>query len=316
MPPHLLSLFYKVPTQPARSFMTPHFFGPLEQQLFGALHHGRGSQEQPCETVVICPPIGQEYIRTHWCLRLLARQLSRKGINVLRFDYRGIGDSAGTNLQTTSPKQWHADVHAAIEFACEQTNCRNVMLLGLRYGGTIASAVAAESDKVNSLVLWEPVIDTSKYLESLQAMHQAMIDLWVCKIENVVDADSEEILGSLYNCQLLAEMKKERLDLAGIDQPQFILDLYDRRGEFEANEMQRFMPTDDEDSWSNLALLETSWLRAKTSRQVTLMADEMFCRLKKFDQLGTLTATSQSKNVPLPTTHEVSTSTGTPSNAN
>ena len=296
--------------------MTPHFFGPVQQQLFGALHHARETQEQSFETVVICPPIGQEYIRTHWCLRLLARQLSRKGINVLRFDYRGIGDSLGTNQQTTSLKQWQEDVHAAIDFACEQTNCRNVMLLGLRYGGTIASAVATETDKVNSLVLWEPVTDSSKYLSSLQAMHQAMVDLWTCKIKTVDDADKVEILGSIYRRELLAELKQERLDLAGIDQPQFILDLYDRRGEFEANEMQRFMPTEDEDSWSNLALLETSWLRAKTSRQVTLMADEMFCRLKKFDQLGPLASISERTGVPLSTAYEAASSTRTPSNAN
>ena len=296
--------------------MTPHFFGPVHRQLFGALHHARESQEQPHETIVICPPIGQEYIRTHWCLRLLARQLSRKGINVLRFDYRGIGDSAGTNLQTTSPKQWHEDVHAAIDFACEQTNCRNVMLLGLRYGGTIAAAVATESDKVNSLVLWEPITVTSKYLASLQAMHQAMVDLWVCKIKTAENAECEEILGSTYNRQLLDEMKGEWMDLTGIDQPQFILDLYDRRDEFEANEMQRFMPTEDEDSWSNLELLETSWLRAKTSRQVALMADEMFCRLKKFDQLGPLGEISKRTGGLLPAAHEAFNPIATPSNAN
>ena len=296
--------------------MTPHFFGPAQQQLFGALHHAGGAEDQPHETVVICPPIGQEYIRTHWCLRLLARQLSRKGINVLRFDYRGVGDSAGTNQQTTSLKQWHEDVNTAIDFACEQTNSQNVMLIGLRYGGAIAAAVAKESDKVNSLVLWEPVTNTSKYLKSLQGMHQAMVDLWSCKIKTIDDADNEEILGSLYSRQLLAEMELERMDLAGIDQPQFILDLYDRRGKFKVNQMQRFMPTEDEDSWSNLALLETSWLRAKTSRQVTLMADEMFCRLKKFEQLGPLTATSKSTSVPLSTGYDASSSTPVPSSTN
>ena len=296
--------------------MTPHFFGPAEHLLFGALHHGRGSQEQPYETVVICPPIGQEYIRTHWCLRLLARQLSRKGINVFRLDYRGIGDSAASNQQTTSLKQWHEDVHTAVDFACEQTNCRNVMLLGLRYGATIASAVAAESDKVNSLVLWEPVTDTSKYLKSLRAMHHRMVDLWASKIKTVNDSEHEEILGSIYSRQLLAEMETERIDLEAIDQPQFILDLYDRRGDFDANQMQRFMPTDDEDSWTSLELLETSWLRAKTSRQVTLMADEMFCRLKKFDQLGPLAAIPEKTTTPLPTVFEASMSNETPSNAN
>ena len=276
--------------------MKPYFFGPT-QQLFGVLHPARVNKTNSHQTIVICPPVGQEYIRTHWCLKLLARQLSRKGIQTLRMDYRGIGDSAGDNEQTTSLQQWHQDVHSAIDFACKQTNTQNVMLVGLRYGGTIAATVAAQSDRVNSLVLWEPVTDTGDYLESLREMHRRMLDLWVCKIKTSNDTNNEEILGSIYSRSLLDEMQAEQLNLANIDQPQFITDLYDRRQAYEVNEMQRFMPTEDEDSWSNLEALETGWLRATTARQVVLMADEMFSRLNRFEQLGPYTP---SENVALP----------------
>lgn len=266
--------------------MTPYFFGEPQQQLFGALHHPLASKPEVHRTVVICPPIGQEYIRSHWCMRLLARQLSRKGINVLRLDYRGMGDSAGVNEGTTSIKQWHQDVHNAIDFACEKTDSQNVMLIGLRYGGTIASAVAAESSKVNSLVLWEPVIDAAEYLKSLRLMHKQMLDLWVCKIKTPNDNDQEEILGSRYSRQLLQELENTTLDLNVIDQPQFIVDLFENRKAYTVNEVQRFMPVEDENSWNNLQLLETSWLRTSTARQITLMADEMFCRLQELNQLG------------------------------
>lgn len=267
--------------------MTPYFFGSTQQPLFGVLHHALASKPEVHRTVVICPPIGPEYIRSHWCLRLLARQLSRKGINVLRFDYRGIGDSAGVNEATTSIKQWHQDVHTAIDFACAKTDSQNVMLIGLRYGAAIASAVAQESSKVNSLVLWEPVIDAAEYLKSWRAMHKMMIDLWVCRIKTPNDGDREEILGSIYSRQLLEELENTSLDLDAIDQPQFIVDLFERRSLFaNVNQMQKFMPVEDEDSWTNLQLLETSWLRTATARQITLMADEMFCRLHDFKQLG------------------------------
>lgn len=266
--------------------MTPNFFGTSSQQLFGALHPARGQKSDAHQTIVICPPIGQEYIRTHWCLRVLARQLSRKGINVLRLDYRGIGDSAGNNQDTTSRHQWDQDVHTAIQFARTQTNCRNVMLIGVRYGAVIASSVAADCDHVNGLILWEPVTDTKAYLQSLRTMHRKMIDLWVCKIKTINDDLHEEILGSLYSRNLLNQIEPEQLDLNAIDQPQFIVDLYDRRHLYRLNEMQKFMPTEDEDSWSNLKTLETSWLRAGSARQITLMADEMFCRLNEFDQIG------------------------------
>lgn len=266
--------------------MTPYFFGETPQQLFGALHHTPANRSEVHRTAVICPPIGQEYIRSHWCLRLLARQLARKGINVLRMDYRGIGDSAGENQNTTSINQWHHDVHQAIEFACAKTDSQNVMLIGLRYGGAIASAVAAESSKVNALILWEPVIDAAAYLQSLRMMHQQMVDLWVCKLKTANDGNREEILGSIYSRQLLDELENSAVDLASINQPQFIVDLFEQRSAYTVNKMQRFMPVEDENSWTNLQMLETSWLRASTARQVSLMADEMFCRLSTFKQLG------------------------------
>lgn len=266
--------------------MTPYFFGETQQQLFGALHPALARKSGAHRTVVICPPIGQEYIRSHWCLRLLARQLARKGINVLRLDYRGLGDSAGANEATTSIKQWHQDVHNAIDFACEKTDSQNVMLVGLRYGGAIASAVAAESSKVNALILWEPVMDAAGYLKSLRAMHKQMIDLWVCKLKTPNDRDREEILGSTFSRQLLEELENTTVDLDNIVQPQFIVDLFEHRNAYTVNKMQRFMPAEDENSWTNLQLLETGWLRAATARQITLMADEMFSRLKEFNQLG------------------------------
>lgn len=279
--------------------MTPYFFGETQQQLFGALHLSPASKPEVYRTAVICPPIGQEYIRSHWCLRLLARQLARKGINVLRLDYRGMGDSAGNSEETSSIKQWHHDVHSAIDFACEKTNSQNVMLIGLRYGGAIASSVAAESSKVNSLVLWEPVIDAAEYLQSLRAMHKQMVDLWVCKLQTPNDSDREEILGSIYSRQLLDELENTAVDLDTINQPQFIVDLFDRRSAYSVNEMQRFMPVEDENSWTNLQMLETSWLRASTGRQITLMADEMFCRLSEFKQLGANQSPAASSTAPL-----------------
>jgi pimeloyl-ACP methyl ester carboxylesterase len=266
--------------------MTPHFIGTSQQQLFAALHHARGRNSHAHQTIVICPPIGHEYIRTHWCLRLLARQLSRKGINVLRLDYRGIGDSAGHNEQTISPQQWHQDVQTSIDFAKEKTDCRNVLLLGVRYGASIAAAVAKDNDSVNGLILWEPVTDTESYLQTLRKMHHRMVDLWVCKLKTINDQKREEILGSLYARSLLEAMENQSLDLQSIDQPQFIVDLYQRRNAYSLNKMQKFMPTEDENSWSDLKALETGWLRASTARQIALMADDMFYRLQKFEQIG------------------------------
>ena len=73
--------------------MNLHFFGDSDAPLFGAHHPAR--RKSTGKAVVICPPIGHEYGRTHWMLRLLSAQLAREGVHVLRFDYFGTGDSGG-----------------------------------------------------------------------------------------------------------------------------------------------------------------------------------------------------------------------------
>ena len=44
---------------------------------------------------VICPPLFSDYMLTHLVLRELAMALAERGQHVLRFDYRGTGDSFG-----------------------------------------------------------------------------------------------------------------------------------------------------------------------------------------------------------------------------
>src|ERR1700692_718420 len=69
-----------------RTKMKPIVFGGR----FGWLHPGNGDRG-----VVLCNSFGHEYVWTHKGMRRLADELSARGIWVLRFDYRGTGDSAG-----------------------------------------------------------------------------------------------------------------------------------------------------------------------------------------------------------------------------
>ena len=92
--------------------MNPHFFGDSRQPLF-AVHHPPRTDGRNRPAVLICPPIGHEYIRTHWAVRLLASRLARQGHHVLRFDYRGMGDSAGTLGEVTQLSMWTENVRQA-----------------------------------------------------------------------------------------------------------------------------------------------------------------------------------------------------------
>jgi hypothetical protein len=72
----------------------PLMFGPASRQVFGVFH--AADQERAEDTaVLLCPPFGQEGLRTHRFFKVLAERLSRAGIATLRFDFYGSGDSPG-----------------------------------------------------------------------------------------------------------------------------------------------------------------------------------------------------------------------------
>jgi pimeloyl-ACP methyl ester carboxylesterase len=119
--------------------------------------------------VVICNPWGAEHINAHRALRQLSRKLSGAGLHVLRFDYFGTGDSAGDMTQTDLPG-WENDIKSAIAELESITGSTRVSLIGLRLGATLAAKVAVWLDpRVNSLVLWDPVVDGRAYLDELYA---------------------------------------------------------------------------------------------------------------------------------------------------
>jgi pimeloyl-ACP methyl ester carboxylesterase len=264
------------------------FFGHPESPLFGVHHPPRGKQASDDRAVVICPPIGQEYIRTHWCLRLVANQISRGGAHVLRLDYQGMGDSFGRVEQIDSLAVWQNNIEAAIDQVKQISGAQTVMLLGQRFGGTLAAEVAKRRPDVNSVVLWEPVIDGQIYLNQLRTMHAKMLDLWVCKMSTQDDEAAEEILGAKFSRSLLKEIEALELCVGDIPQPQLAIKIHD--GVLNATEhpqpsLQKIIVDDRPASWNDLRELESAYLRPAISRQIVKLVRQMFDRLEQFDAL-------------------------------
>ena len=76
--------------------MIPMYFGSSARKLFGI--YEAPMTGSAARGVVICPPWGQEYLRAHRALRLLATRLCNAGFHVFRFDYSGTGDSVGDGV--------------------------------------------------------------------------------------------------------------------------------------------------------------------------------------------------------------------------
>ncbi|MDB5921259.1 MAG: hypothetical protein JWN13_195 [Betaproteobacteria bacterium] len=152
----------------------PFFFGPNNEQLFAIYHPPIGGSGQVL--TVICPPLFIEYMRTQLALRELAISLAESGQHVLRFDYRGTGDSFG-ELSETAVSDWVDDIALAVREGRDLTGCNVVRLLGVRAGALLACRSAGASSDVERFVLWDPVPDGAAYLHGLRRMQAAIVDL-------------------------------------------------------------------------------------------------------------------------------------------
>jgi len=147
--------------------MNPFFFGSSERPLYG-VHHPPKGKDVRGEGVVLCYPMGQEYMRAHRAFRQLANLLVRRGFHVFRFDYFGTGDSAGAS-EDGSLAQWLQDVGSAIEEFRDNAALRSVSLVGLRLGAALAALAASARSDIEKLVLWDPVVRGPSYLAELLA---------------------------------------------------------------------------------------------------------------------------------------------------
>jgi hypothetical protein len=93
-------------------------------------------------------------IMGHKPFLVLADALTRRGLAVLRFDERGVGQSGGTQAGATSA-DLAGDVAAAVEALAQQPGVQagQVGIVGHSEGGMIAPMVATRSEQVAFLVL-------------------------------------------------------------------------------------------------------------------------------------------------------------------
>jgi exosortase A-associated hydrolase 1 len=133
--------------------------------LVGVLHRAGGERAEVAVLVVVGGP--QYRVGSHRQFVSSARALAAAGFPVLRFDYRGMGDSEG---ECAGFEQVTEDIRAAmgaIEAACKPR--RGIVLLGLCDAASAALMYCRKDPRVAGLILMNP------WVRSEQTQAAAMV---------------------------------------------------------------------------------------------------------------------------------------------
>lgn len=134
------------------------------EKIFAILH--RPLLPGPLPAVVICPGFAGSKSGKFRMFVTLGKELAKRGIAVLRFDYRGSGDSEGEFREMTLEGKT-SDTQTCLEFLANdpQIDSSRIGLLGRSLGGAIAVLTARRFQSISSIALWAPVFRSDPWRE-------------------------------------------------------------------------------------------------------------------------------------------------------
>lgn len=138
----------------------PVAFRNMNQQIIGILHmpdNIRPGEKIP--GILMFHGFTGNKTEAHRLFVHVAKSLSEHGFMVLRFDFRGSGDSDGEFEDMTLPGEV-SDAERALTFLLRQRNIdRNrIGVIGLSMGGRVAAILASKDKRIKFAVLYSPVL--------------------------------------------------------------------------------------------------------------------------------------------------------------
>ncbi len=160
---------FKNVNMPSPAFREGHrFFEHDGKHLFRADYLPRGAVSS---CMILCSPLAEEKVRTQRVYVSMARAIAAQGAAAVCFDYYGDGDSEG-EFEDARLEDRLLDIKAVYRDAQAKTGARIMGLMGLRWGATLAALVAEEL-RPDVLVMWEPVVDSTRYFRDHLRSHLA-----------------------------------------------------------------------------------------------------------------------------------------------
>ncbi len=143
---------------------TPVVFKAQGEQVVGMLHVPAKAKGR-CPGIVFFHGFTGTKVEAHRMFVKMARTLTGAGFVVLRFDFRGCGDSAG-DFSTLTVARELADARAALKFlrARREVDAKRVGVLGLSMGGLVAAMMLGEDPGIRAAALWAPVANLKEQI--------------------------------------------------------------------------------------------------------------------------------------------------------
>lgn len=161
---------------------------------------------------MLCRPIGYEANCTYETYTQLAEKLASAGFDVLRFDYHGTGDSAGSDADANRVRTWIDSTALAVHELKRLAGVSGISLFGVRLGATLAAHAASELGGVESLVMWAPCLTGRAFARELRAASFGRSGP-----ETSPAQDGIEAFGYLYTAETLQNLTT--LDCQRLDPP-------------------------------------------------------------------------------------------------
>ena len=138
----------------------PVAFQNFGQQLVGILHVPDGlDAAEKAPAIVMFHGFTGHKSETHRLFVKIARSLCRAGFAVLRFDFRGSGDSEGDFEDMTVPGEV-SDAKRSIDFLEEipWVDKERIGVIGLSLGGRVAAILASDDERLKFAILYSPAL--------------------------------------------------------------------------------------------------------------------------------------------------------------
>jgi len=152
---------------------TPITFHNHGQQLVGMIHKPEKENRSPA--VLMLHGFTGTRIESHFLFVKMARRMSERGYFVMRFDFRGSGESQGEFSDVTIPGEID-DARKALSWLRQhpRVDPARVVLLGLSMGGCVAASVAGTDERIAGLILWSAIADPMEIVQNARAQSVAI----------------------------------------------------------------------------------------------------------------------------------------------